>query len=709
MALEREDIQDLIDALKGGTKNTKQVQEELSRRAKTIEQYKKLNEELLKAIREGKAQSKLSQKQRDLIDQVNDAYDDQYKILERNNKIQKDINEVGKRLTDSLFGLGDAQTKGADRIEYYTRSFETFPFVGKAVNEFGKSLDFNVDVFKSLASLGADFSSSLVNLRIGSQRALLPLLEFVDLVQNNSNNLALLFGTVNQGTNQLSRLSRLVREDVLQNFAGFGVTTDEINEYLTTFLSLQRIQGRQEFRDTQATTEALRSYTGELDKVAKLTGIQRQELDKAVRAQQADAVLQSYLAGLAPQRRQEVQTFIAGLQSLSPALGGAVSNILATGFPLGEFEQNLVALNPGLMDSIQAFKDGTLSSEEFNNRLRTIANSTQRFGSGLLRANENVLAVTNALLPLRGTTADLNELQKERSMADKGATREIILLQESFRRFKSEIEGIQTVFLQETLPSLASGFKLSYEGIEGLRGTINKMVTDTPGAIAAGLAGVTALKYTANYAKEVGIVAAGTAIGTSKMQNALVKGGIGLGKVGMVGAGAGLAYASGELAGSAETAGGKALGVLGSAGSGALAGAAFGPWGALIGGLIGAGYGAYQAFSGPERAIGGPLSANQLALVGERGPELFLPSTSGAIEPIKNPTITTGEQKATSVAQMSKFEQMFGEQNAAFKQFADLSVKMEKHLNTLVGITAKTETNTGNTVRRLANLGENLV
>ena len=709
MALEREDIQDLIDALKGGTKNTKQVQEELSRRAKTIEQYKKLNEELLKAIRAGKAQSKLSAEQRNLIDQVNDAYNDQYKILERNNKIQKDINEVGKRLTDSLFGLGDAQTKGADRIEYYTRSFESFPFVGKAVNEFGKSLDFNVDVFKSLASLGADFSSSLVNLRIGSQRALLPLLEFVDLVQNNSNNLALLFGTVNQGTNQLSRLSRLVREDVLQNFAGFGVTTDEINEYLTTFLSLQRIQGRQEFRDTQATTEALRSYTGELDKVAKLTGIQRQELDKAVRAQQADAVLQSYLAGLAPQRRQEVQTFIAGLQSLSPALGGAVSNILATGFPLGEFEQNLVALNPGLMDSIQAFKDGTLSSEEFNNRLRTIANATQRFGSGLVRANENVLAVTNALLPLRGTTADLNELQKERSMADKGATREIILLQESFRRFKSEIEGIQTVFLQETLPSLASGFKLSYEGIEGLRGTINKMVTDTPGAIAAGLAGVTALKYTANYAKEVGIIAAGTAIGTSKMQNAVIKGGIGLGKVGMVGAGAGLAYASGELAGSAETAGGKTLGVLGSAGSGALAGAAFGPYGALIGGLLGAGYGAYQAFSGPERAFGGPLSANQLALVGERGPELFLPSTSGMVEPLPSAGYASATASAADTARETKFEQMFGQQNAAFKQFADLSAKMEKHLNTLVSINAKTETNTGNTNRRLANLKGDLV
>jgi hypothetical protein len=70
-------------------------------------------------------------------------------------------------------------------------------------------------------------------------------------------------------------------------------------------LALQRVQGRQEFLSTEATTEALASYTGELDKVSKLTGIQRQELDKAVRAQQADAVLQSYLAGLAPERETQ--------------------------------------------------------------------------------------------------------------------------------------------------------------------------------------------------------------------------------------------------------------------------------------------------------------------------------------------------------------------------------------------------------------------
>jgi hypothetical protein len=34
---------------------------------------------------------------------------------------------------------------------------------------------------------------------------------------------------------------------------------------------------------------------------------------------------------------------------------------------------------------------------------------------------------------------------------------------------------------------------------------------------------------------------------------------------------------------------------------------------------------------------------------------------------------------------------------------------MEKHLNTLVAINARTETNTGSAAKKLANMGDNLV
>lgn len=45
---------------------------------------------------------------------------------------------------------------------------------------------------------------------------------------------------------------------------------------------------------------------------------------------------------------------------------------------------------------------------------------------------------------------------------------------------------------------------------------------------------------------------------------------------------------------------------------------------------------AFGAFKAPGRAIGGPVMANQPYVVGEKRPELFVPSTSGRIEPNLN-------------------------------------------------------------------------
>ena len=39
------------------------------------------------------------------------------------------------------------------------------------------------------------------------------------------------------------------------------------------------------------------------------------------------------------------------------------------------------------------------------------------------------------------------------------------------------------------------------------------------------------------------------------------------------------------------------------------------------------------ASQGPGRALGGPVGAGRPYMVGERGPELFVPSRSGRIEP----------------------------------------------------------------------------
>jgi phage-related minor tail protein len=211
----------------------------------------------------------------------------------------------------------------------------------------------------------------------------------------------------------------------------------------------------------------------------------------------------------------------------------------------------------------------------------------------------------------------------------------------------------------------------------------------------------------------VGIIAAGTKLGTLPLTGRLgqLAGSIGrgAGRLGVGGIGLGLGIGAGELAEQSDTFGGRALGVAGAAASGALLGSVIPGVGTTIGAIAGGLYGLARAIDLPERATGGPLSANQLALVGERGPELFLPSTSGMVEPLPSAGYASATASAADTARETKFEQMFGQQNLAFKQFADISARMEKHLNTLVGISAKTEKNTENSTRRLANLSGSLV
>jgi hypothetical protein len=107
------------------------------------------------------------------------------------------------------------------------------------------------------------------------------------------------------------------------------------------------------------------------------------------------------------------------------------------------------------------------------------------------------------------------------------------------------------------------------------------------------------------------------------------KGGKGIGKLGGLGLGmvGGLAgdYAADALG--RDTTAGKSADVLGTAASWAGMGAMLGPWGALAGGVAGAGYGAYKNFFSdtPKMANGGVVTQPTMVQAGEAGSEAIVP------------------------------------------------------------------------------------
>ena len=624
-------------------------------------------------------------------------------------KMQEDIATTSQKLKNSFFALGDAATTGTDRIAFFSDTVQNFPFAGQAITDLGRSLDFNVDNFRSLASVGADFNQSLINLRIASREAFLPLLEFTDLVSSNASTLAGLFGSVNQGTAQLTNLTRQVRSELVPTFAGLGLTTEQLNDFLGTFLEIQRIQNRNQFLDQNEATAALKNYGIEIDKIAKLTGIQRDQLNEAIKAQSNDAVFQTYLRGLTVEQANEQQSLIAGLTGLNPAVGEAVKNILATGFPLGEFEQLLVGTTDGLLDNILALKNNEISSVQF---AKALENSSKgffdTFSPQVIAAGGGLREVANGLTVFNRRFADLSELTEQQRLDVENLTASITTTQESFRQLSSQFQGLQTNVLQALAPGLTVLLNSTTGAINQANNAINFLSKEAPGLVGAAVITGLAGKYLFEYAAQVGIIAAGVRLGmfAPKGLTAAFRGILSpllktLKTLGI--AVAGIAAALTVL---------QSLGKVFSddpsqraSGIGGLAGAA---GGAVAGRTIGAGIG----------AIGGPLGVligtTIGGILGQQLGELISSRQKGTLGatglPAEPANIITTVEKGERVLNTTETAKLANPTpDPRINTLVEANQQMVKSLNTLVGISAKTEKNTENSTRKLANLSSNLV
>ena len=628
-----------------------------------------------------------------------------------NAKLQDDINSTASKLVNTFFSLGDAAVTGKDNISFFTESVRNFPFVGAVAADLGKSLDFNIDQFRALASVGADFSQSLVQLRIASRDAFLPLLEFTDLVAKNSSQLAGLFGSVNQGAVELSKLTRSVRSNLIPEFAGLGITTENLNEFLGTFFELQRIQNRSQFRDQEQATQAIRSYTIEVDRIARLTGVQREALNDAIRAQRDDSVFQAYLRGLSVDQANQQQALVAGLQGLNPAVGDAVKNILSTGFPLGEFESTLVGTTDGLLDNILALKSGEISTVEFTNRLAASSKQfANTFDPAVLRAGGVIGEVGNNLLALNRNFANLDELTEEQRLNIQNFTAQIGRTQEQLRVLGSQFEGLNTAVLSELGPGLGILLRGTGATLEGVNTAINFLSRQAPGLVATAVIAGQAGKYIFDYATQVAIIAAGTSIGFRGFSGTLAKLGLTVGSlrsvlftlgrsVAVLAAGLSVFANIGKIVGGTEeeqrrgTAGltGNVLGGLAAMGVGRALG---GTLGGFLGGPAGLALGAIAG-----GAIADILTSRDIGTIGATG---LTSEPSDIITKVQK-----GERVLTpqETAAYNKNDAMSSSQLGAL---LEANQQMVKSLNTLVGISAKTEKNTETSTRRLANFG-NLV
>jgi len=635
----------------------------------------------IKALRIAQNQYKLDEKEYKVIGE-------QIKTRERLIQQNEKMLEIGKKLGDSFVGIGKAAFEGSGSISAFTDNV-------KGLGLLGNRLDVNIETFRQLSQSGANFGQSIVQLRTAAASAALPLDDFAALVANNSQNLAALFGSTTQGAQAIARLGAQTRELGIERLAPLGLTVDEINETLLLNLDSQRRTGiLNTLTDQQRTTSAI-NFAEQLDRLAKLTGQQRDELRAQIEQQQSNERFQAALQGQTDETRQRLQGFAATVGGISPQLAEGFQDLIANaGVPVTESALALVQNIPEAQNIIRSLINGTVSAEQALVGIRDVsAASIDRFRKATVTGQVEFLSLQGGIIELGRRVTDTGAVLDEQNKSATGLVQSLTTFEQATKVLSSQFQQIETGLLQAFGPALG-GFVNIIKSAFGAGGSVATALAKAPGLTAgllvAGLSG----KLLFDAAKQTSIVAAGTRLGTAHLG---LKGAAGAGSLigkgaGIAGKGvgglAGLGIAAGGVAqaSNAETTGEKAFGVGQAAIGGALTGAMIGSVipvigtavGAAVGGALG-GASALFAASG-ERAFGGGMDGGKTYLVGERGPEMVTAGTKSTVT-ANNDLKSTFDTSALE----TKMASLVTEMNSANKTLTN----MVNGVNTLVAVESR--------------------
>ena len=599
-------------------------------------------------------------------------------------KSQDDVAEGLRKVGNSFIGLGKAAFEGSGSISAFTDNVF-------GLQTLGNRLDVNIETFRQLSQTGANFGQSIVELRTAAANAALPLDDFASLVANNASNLAALFGSTTQGAQRIAELGRITREVGIERLAPLGLTVDEINETLLLNLDSQRRTGiLNQLTDAQRTASAI-NFAEQLDRLAKLTGQQRDELRSQIEAQRSNERFQAALQGQTDETRQRLQGFAATVAGISPELAEGFQDLIANaGVPVTQSALALVQNIPQAQSIIRSLINGTVSAEEALVGIRDAsAASIDRFRQATVTGTVDFLGLQSGIIELGRRVTDTGAVLNEQNKQATSLVSNLTSFEQASKVLSAQFQSIETGLLAAFGPALGrliGGIQEIFTG----GGKIATMLKENPALTAGLFAGALTGKFLFDKAAQIGIIAAGTRIGTAHMAGAgATTGLVKSGAKGVGGAllGTGLVAGGTGIAATAESNAGKAAGVAMSAAGGALTGATIGSLipviGTLAGGIIGGAIGLTSGVLGMQanqpqgRQFGGGMDTGKTYLVGETGPELV---TSGT----KSMVTANNDLKSTfdTSALESKMASLVTEMNSANKTLTN----MVNGVNTLVAI-----------------------
>ena len=333
-----------------------------------------------------------------------------------------DTSDAADNLSGSLWGatkriggaFADLTTEflvGGDSLSDFSQHFASLAneipiiggLLGGALQTVTGLLDSQIDNYRELSNAGVSFGSSLFDAQRAAANTNLTLDQFSSVITNNSAAMAAIGGTAGAGAKVFTNISKIMKEDFGTQFQALGIQAAEQAEYTAGYLETLARTGRLNRMTSQQQAAGAASYIKQLDKLAKATGKQRDEIEADLQSQSSDRRFALIMQTLDEDVRQQLTgTFTYATQKLGPEFGDALKDVVATGgVPLTEMGEELMRTNPELGRMAIAVREGRATHEDFES---AVGEAIERTGQ-MSEANRTQYGIMQAQGEVYGSVA----------------------------------------------------------------------------------------------------------------------------------------------------------------------------------------------------------------------------------------------------------------------------------------------------------------
>lgn len=311
------------------------------------------------------------------------------------------------RTIGSATGLLTNFGVGVSKATNVTELLDTLPIFGSLLSSASGYFEDSLNTFRQLSTVGGGFGNDMLAMRTASANAGLNLDQFANMVTANASSMKLLGGTTTEGAKRFGQITKQLRS-TNSSLMNLGFTQEDVNEGFGDYLEAMALGGRVRGRSDAQLAAGAESYLLEIDKLAKVTGKSRKELQAEMNSRMEAANANVIAAGLT---EEGATRFNANLGFASDIMGEDFANALtdmSDGVSQSRFAQVLEANVPGLAELQRQNATGAITQEEYQSRLMELLPRIHQFADSVGAAG------VTSLMGAEGTDAFVNATARSR-------------------------------------------------------------------------------------------------------------------------------------------------------------------------------------------------------------------------------------------------------------------------------------------------------